>query len=53
MNPLTNWSVVNQVQFTTNVVQRLVTTKQYDNLNPLTEISSAPSGKRQAKLGGC
>ncbi len=41
---LANSPLVGQITFSTGGSTRMTTTKQYDNLNRLTQISSAPSG---------
>ncbi len=41
---LANSSLIGQVAFASNGVSRMTTTKQYDFLNRLTQVSSAPSG---------
>jgi RHS repeat-associated protein len=40
---LANSPLIQNIYFTNNGVQRMVTTKNYDNLNRLTSISSVPS----------
>jgi hypothetical protein len=40
---LANSPLVGQIVFTQNGSTRMTTTKQYDNLNRLTQISSAPT----------
>jgi RHS repeat-associated protein len=41
---LANSPLVSQIGFTNGTTRRMTTTKQYDYLNRLTQISSAPSG---------
>jgi len=48
---LANSPLVGQILFATNGMTRMTTSKTYDNLNRLTQISSSPSGYGLSAIG--